>query len=639
MRLLRIHAQQDDHIVRCSLESAELLHPPSYAALSYTWGAPTDQAAERGVTYKRYCPIVCNGEEILVTENLLHFLQRIARYDIGYWWIDAICINQDDVSERNTQVLLMTKIYSTARAVCVWLGEEDEFTVPALQLLRTLGSRSVEELLLVDPLSPCSTAGETAGLSVHESDWNALSWLFRRRWFSRVWVLQEATVVEPTLYVCGGYSIESKDLLTAARYLSNCPWTIHHGLGVTVEESVAIFTPPIRRVNDYALLVLYHMIERRHDYGSRLATAIIQCRISKSSDPRDKIYAFLGYFDGPQSERQSYSLMFPDYRKPVSRIYFEATDYLMRNTGDLLVLSMVEDSLYRKQRDLPSWVPDYSVTFVTGIGYHKRGVYSASQNLKSQGLLRPEDLVLSLNASMVDVITDIAEPKREIVDEGRCQHLLPIVAGMDESYFTAQTRMEAFWRTLIGDSYEGEGSQSIRQPPKGQSSAPDSLRKPFRAWLLFQATNWLVEAKKIATSNYAAVAATTLASLDKLSKHDSSGIIPLPEEVRQFIPHVELLDTQMAELVDASLPFETAFLTLSETRFFRTHGGLMGLGPLSMTTGDTIWLAPGAEVFLVLRQKPGSRRFQFIGDAYVHGLMHGEACERAKYRIQNVELE
>jgi heterokaryon incompatibility protein (HET) len=54
------------------------------------------------------------------------------------FWVDAICINQEDSRERSQQVKLMAAIYRSALSVCAWLGEEDEHTSRGFSLIRTL---------------------------------------------------------------------------------------------------------------------------------------------------------------------------------------------------------------------------------------------------------------------------------------------------------------------------------------------------------------------------------------------------------------------------------------------------------------------------------------------------------------------
>jgi hypothetical protein len=84
-----------------------------YEALSYTWG-----------TKEKTKQIILNGERFMVTENLhsaLHYL-RFKNED-RILWIDAICIDQSHIAERNHQVGHMASIYRDADRVLFWLGE------------------------------------------------------------------------------------------------------------------------------------------------------------------------------------------------------------------------------------------------------------------------------------------------------------------------------------------------------------------------------------------------------------------------------------------------------------------------------------------------------------------------------------
>ncbi|KAF8859326.1 heterokaryon incompatibility, partial [Acephala macrosclerotiorum] len=85
-----------------------------YEALSYVWGESDPP-----------CWILCNGQRKSVTPNLGAALRRL-RYKEKWRlvWIDAICVNQEDLDERSQQVMLMRNIYSPARRVIVWLGED-----------------------------------------------------------------------------------------------------------------------------------------------------------------------------------------------------------------------------------------------------------------------------------------------------------------------------------------------------------------------------------------------------------------------------------------------------------------------------------------------------------------------------------
>jgi hypothetical protein len=54
---------------------------------------------------------MCNGCKILVTENLFDTLDQLSQMpDVDFLWIDALCINQEDLDERASQVLIMGEI-------------------------------------------------------------------------------------------------------------------------------------------------------------------------------------------------------------------------------------------------------------------------------------------------------------------------------------------------------------------------------------------------------------------------------------------------------------------------------------------------------------------------------------------------
>ena len=102
----------------CKLVEISLDKPPKYEALSYTWGRGHDSLS------------VNDGEsksDIPITKSCHAALARLRREskprDI---WVDAVCINQADLGERNSQVLMMGDIYKLAAQVVIWLGDADE---------------------------------------------------------------------------------------------------------------------------------------------------------------------------------------------------------------------------------------------------------------------------------------------------------------------------------------------------------------------------------------------------------------------------------------------------------------------------------------------------------------------------------
>ncbi|PMD13760.1 hypothetical protein NA56DRAFT_545470, partial [Hyaloscypha hepaticicola] len=94
------------------LEEVSLDSAPPYESLSYTWGDP-----------KRTKKIFVNGLPFYTTPSTFNVLRsRSSPWKTRVLWIDSICINQEDVAERSSQVLLMGEIYRCCSRAIVCLG-------------------------------------------------------------------------------------------------------------------------------------------------------------------------------------------------------------------------------------------------------------------------------------------------------------------------------------------------------------------------------------------------------------------------------------------------------------------------------------------------------------------------------------
>lgn len=101
------------------------------------------------------------------------------------FWIDAICIDQDDPSERNHQVQMMSRIYTRAKEVCIWLGDGDDSSKRAIDFIRD----EIMELRNFDAL--CNDRQYT-------DKWKALMMLMQRDWFEYVSELGASLLVQAT---------------------------------------------------------------------------------------------------------------------------------------------------------------------------------------------------------------------------------------------------------------------------------------------------------------------------------------------------------------------------------------------------------------------------------------------------------
>ncbi len=178
--------------VSCQLGSVSFLDKPSYEALSYAWGE-----------HRPCSTIYVNGLRHTVGGNLESALRHLRYRDRPRTlWVDALCINQSDIGERNSQVRFMGTIYSNSRGVLAWLGPEYNDSDLAFDFLETMPS---DPELHWDPaLHPHLAA--VCKLS-HTA---ALNDLFERAWWHRVWTVQVCVLGPVLTFVCGNRQLPAQ---------------------------------------------------------------------------------------------------------------------------------------------------------------------------------------------------------------------------------------------------------------------------------------------------------------------------------------------------------------------------------------------------------------------------------------------
>ena len=156
-------------------------------------------------------PITLDNETIQVTENLWNALSAISQHhNHGKdFWIDAICINQKDLAERNQQVQKMGTIYSYASMVYAWLGSEDSETRVAFETMD-----HTARLCDLDAAGVCAThklrAEHRELLPLDQSAVDVVHSILSRVYFSRAWIVQEFIRAQDVLMLCGRCSCDWK---------------------------------------------------------------------------------------------------------------------------------------------------------------------------------------------------------------------------------------------------------------------------------------------------------------------------------------------------------------------------------------------------------------------------------------------
>ncbi|KAI0111421.1 HET-domain-containing protein [Daldinia grandis] len=300
-----------------------------YVALSYVWGNSTITDA-----------ILVDGHKIGIAANLSAALRDIRnKTRVLRIWIDALCIDQGNIPERNRQVALMGDIYATAATTIIYLGPLSPDTQLILQRLRGGMFRSFDTASHVNPAPVQEQYLEDDNPSKEVLDLaEASGQLLARPWFRRAWTFQELVLSRDPWFQFGSRRVRWMDLCNLLLPLLR---KYQSGIEVDLARMKEVHDAVYARSDiDRGTLSLWRILEIR---GGAQAT-----------DPRDLIYANMGlHLDRHEVEE----FVQIDYAKTAREVFIEASLYVIKHIGFNRALSNIANSPLRAI--LPSWVPDW----------------------------------------------------------------------------------------------------------------------------------------------------------------------------------------------------------------------------------------------------------------------------------------
>jgi len=666
IRVLILRPGKDKDPIDCGLREVSLDSNPTFDALSYVWGDSTIRK-----------PIKCGGKHISVTVNLYAALDALRHpTDPRVLWVDALCINQEDLDERSAQIPLMSRIYRQADRVLVWLGystprlERAFDTLEQLHAYLIANAEHYEDNALDFQRSRRKGKAEreqTRKLSTEQVmelrnyDWDAVRALLSNPWFVRMWTLQECVLAKRPVFVCGQREMPFN--------LFYQPVTEILSQGLIQELVLSHFDSDLSTMAGYyriALSLLGFMAG-----GLPLLALVKHCSTRMSTDPRDKIYAVLGL--ASDVNLNDWELK-ADYSASVEEVYRRFAHWCMVRNKNLEILSYARKEDSKNMLDTPSWVADWSSSqvsnmmslsqntsicqasgqtvpcisvspdrpdtlIVKGLCIDQAGELAVSySNLTEAELFRSVIERLHLGLQLETDTRDLREAivtrqlmalrdctfdqarqmldALELLDRYRQPHItaqdvveITWIEGCKEIAFSGASNIksekdDAFWRTMICNHR------------LGQAPAPSSFARDFEKRL------------------------QTLDELKKGTRRSNPGNNmmermrrdPIENPLHPEQPERPSLALQVTGSDSEPLPEysreETEIKTLWEQNGARslcvTSRGRLGWVPDSAQKGDIICIFYGANVPFLLRPN-GDGRYKLLGEAYIHGMMNGEA--------------
>lgn len=557
IRLISIAPKNQHEDIHVNVVHRRLSDEPGHEALSYVWG---DESDRRSITLKPMQGSV--SINLSLTANCWKALKRLQLSDRERLvWVDSICINQNDVEERNAQVRMMGKIYSSAKHVLIHLGEESEDSDLAMQIM-----------------------AEADFLAFGKTDFQppekaALQALFRRAWFTRVWILEEAILAKSALVLCGTKEVPWPRFRQIAE---------QRNLPDFIPKYQAGTTPVNQHLWPTVLSLSQYTFTGNGGYEAKhlLGQLLHQARICQSGDPRDKVYALLPMFADADEEG-----LLPDYNLTVEEVYTTVATYMVKKRG-LSFLPSVEKPSERFK--LPSWVPDWSVASdgkVLGFDYDVNPRYFDASGTYHKPLAKKLHRVVG--SSLVVVAKNIGT----IVKIGE------VLNTSQSGWGTTFQR----WAELACQSYE---------------TSPD-LNRVFELCSALAMTSNFLDTEKDRDSK--------LHAAGKILSKLCSGADPIYETLEQ--PNYESQESVqswfegMKRLVLVAAQ-EKILQTSDGRRTIVTDSGHIGLIAADAQVGDVLCIPVDANVCYALRRQQG--HFMLVRECYVHGFMNGEAFEHTR---------
>ena len=274
----------------------------------------------------------------------------------------------------------------------------------ALTTINTVAAIPEEEWSLTTYTSfyePLSASNHRPSLSFY--NWLGFIALINRPWFRRAWVciiyasdkkpanlltpvvqvVQEIALAKSAIVICGTKSFEWDNLSKTLRFVRATKWYHHLNTDkmrhvASLNKNPGIYKNILQSGLDVGIGPLYLDATRLRlvasaglNLSNRKTRPSLQLlldthRFSKSTDPRDKIYAFLGLANRNMAPfRAQSNALTPDYNLSVQEVYTDAARVLLTSSGKLSLLAHVQDASQTRIPNLPSWVPDFSVGSVT----------------------------------------------------------------------------------------------------------------------------------------------------------------------------------------------------------------------------------------------------------------------------------
>jgi Heterokaryon incompatibility protein (HET) len=622
-----------------------------YDALSYCWGdsKETYPLAMSTISYKLsasreptldYEP--SRNGTLQIQQNLHSFLLRLRQKRHNrFIWIDAICIDQNNPLDKDNQIPLMRDIYEYAECVYIWLGEATPVEKGAIQIIPALTEKllSVSRSARIDPRNPSSF--ELAGLPPPSHEiWKAFGAIMTRPWWSRLWTLQEVVVAKaepsaedhgssqiaykaPIAYIlCSDTTIPWGTFEAFASALSTLEieeWVVSGHWGTATDDRHAFDgIKEIRTCRESYF---------RYGWAVSLSALLLATRRRKATVPVDIVVGQSALLD----KRMIKELALQS-SQPVERVFLAFGKHYIRQEAKEVLFNHI--ATQEKLSGLPSWCPNFAspeATLPLGsrwLGHyeepreHKAQMYHAAFNKRGKWSLPRSRVYYGKYIANALIGRD---PLRNLYATNNPRQV-QLVEGTDHIRLSGVDVDEVV--EVIDCNPAAENLKFLSFDSIQQTNIWDAACLALARRTLLDGVNGYDIYARTLTANR--VILYTGVDTDKIfDPHHEVDFIAPYLGLKRFMQATLDAGERIAEegnLVPEVLRFAKVLERISRRRrFFATRDGRIGLGPSDTRLGDRLAVVFYCPTPYLLRV--GNTTSQMVGEAYVHGLMYGEALD------------
>ncbi|KAI1290540.1 hypothetical protein F5Y03DRAFT_378265 [Xylaria venustula] len=585
-----------------------------YIALSYCWG---DSDIREDISV--------NGCTFSVTRNLFFALQRLRdSYEVREKhlkiWIDAICINQNDLEERAIEVKRMQLIYSEAIAVRCWVGKWPQDAARGYDTVRCWLDRVQDYKFDKVSISLVQNPGDFhAILSVAKP-------LFLENYWRRVWVIQEISLASSLVFWYGHGYFTTEDLLK-----------LRESVTVETKHKIKYSEQPLEKAFLKGMIYTEARLKLLRIRREQLATyeLVDLAQDSVATDQRDKVYGTLALFPDAIS-----SLIQTSYDPDVSAddSYVSLTRACIVAQGNLDVCARLKKGP-SSRKDFPSWAIDLSSGLMTTHMLSRHLQHNANSGANRIAPRFSKDgLCLLCEGVVVDVIQTvgatqdrgalfteltkwISEPMDPENDPAVTESVVPYLLPIDEGVKLSLARV------LCNDSnYEFSQKPSLVDVPWISRKELDLEAEDVKAIYLDQLS------MQVQDFHLGGVGQSwpTMVSISPLFPVFASFLHLNAAYHIRGVPLRNYFTCKDKICPDPAAFMEVARISHNVTfdrRLCTTQTELLGMAPLYAKRGDKIAVLYNCDMPVVLRPRPGGQSYEYIGSCFIEGLMKGEAIQ------------